>query len=125
MCGLRTPADPPDHCQGETSAIRGLICAVEIMKRKQETWSRGTNSRLTFDVNMKLNLFDIFHGSKTVSFKQKCGFLLGLGGRSRDEGREKVYRGQRERSRSFSAKISICQSKPSTLITWKSRRQRN
>ena len=31
---------------------------VEIMNSNQETWSRVTNSRLPFDVNVKLNLFN-------------------------------------------------------------------
>ena len=34
---------------------------VEIMNSKDETWSRGTNSRLPFDVNVMLNLSDSFH----------------------------------------------------------------
>ena len=42
-----------------------IVWSTNLGASKEETWSRGTNSRLPFDVNVKLNLYD----------KNKCVFF--------------------------------------------------
>ena len=42
----------------ETTNLGEEIMNSQQQALKEETWSRGTNSRLPFDVNVMLNLFN-------------------------------------------------------------------